>query len=127
MGDFNDEPTNKSVMQMLNATNKRKNVNYRDLYNIMYDAHDTGDEGSTNVRDNWQMYDQIIVSSALFNKGTGYHLSYGDGRVYKGAEVLITNPQTKLTRSNRNYEGNSYLGGVSDHHPVYFILKKERK
>jgi endonuclease/exonuclease/phosphatase family metal-dependent hydrolase len=26
MGDFNDEPTNRSLMQVLNATNKRKNT-----------------------------------------------------------------------------------------------------
>jgi predicted extracellular nuclease len=124
MGDFNDEPTNKSVMQILNATNKRKNLNYRDLYNLMYDLHNTGNEGSITYKDNWQMFDQIIVTPELLKKGTGYYLSYSDGKVYKGDEVLFTNPQTKLTGPNRTYDGNSYLGGVSEHLPVYIILKK---
>jgi endonuclease/exonuclease/phosphatase family metal-dependent hydrolase len=125
MGDFNDEPTNKSVMQILNATNKRKNLNYRDLYNLMYDLHNTGNEGSITYKDNWQMFDQIIVTPELLKKGTGYYLSYSDGKVYKGEEVLLTNPQTKLTGPNWTYDGNSYLGGVSDHLPVYIILKKD--
>ena len=127
MGDFNDEPTNKSVMQILNATNKRKNLTYRDLYNLMYDTHNTANEGSITYNDYWQMFDQIIVSPVLLNKGTGYYLSYGDGRVFKGEEVLLTNPKTNVTSINRTYDGNSYLGGVSDHLPVYVILKKDGK
>ncbi|MBA4322222.1 MAG: endonuclease [Odoribacter sp.] len=127
MGDFNDEPTNRSVMQILNAANKRKNLNYRDLFNLMYDPHNINSEGSITYRDNWQMFDQIIVSPVLLNKGTGYYLSYGDGKVYKGEEVISVNPQTKLTSPSRTYGGNSYLGGVSDHLPVYIILKKEVK
>jgi endonuclease/exonuclease/phosphatase family metal-dependent hydrolase len=127
MGDFNDEPTNKSVMQILSASNKRKNINFRDLYNMMYDLHNTLNEGSITYRDNWQMFDQIIVSPVLLNKGTGYSLSYGDGKVYKGEEVLSLDPRTKLAVPDRTYGGNSYLGGVSDHLPVYVILKKEDK
>jgi predicted extracellular nuclease len=127
LGDFNDEPTNKSVIQILNATNKRKNINYRDLYNMMYDAHNTTNEGSIAYKDYWQMFDQIIVSPELLHKGTGYYLSYGDGKVYKGEEVLFTNPATKLTGPDRTYGGSTYYGGVSDHLPVYVILKKDEK
>jgi endonuclease/exonuclease/phosphatase family metal-dependent hydrolase len=127
MGDFNDEPTNKSTMQILNATNKRKNLNYRDLYNLMYDPHNIGNEGTAMSGSGWVMFDQIIVSPAVFNKSTGYYLTFDDGKVYKGEEVLITDPQTKLTTPNRTYNGNQYLGGVSSHLPVYVILKKDEK
>jgi exonuclease III len=127
MGDFNDEPTNKSIMQVLNATNKRKNLYYRDLYNLMYDQHNEGTEGTTTFGQAWVMVDQIIASPALFNKGTGYYLTFDDGKIYKGEEVLITDPQTKLTTPNKTYNGNKYLGGVSSHLPVYIILKKEEK
>jgi predicted extracellular nuclease len=127
MGDFNDEPTNKSLVQILNALNKRKNKTYRDLYNLMYDKHNTGNEGSITYKDSWQMFDQIIVSQGVLKKGTGYYLTYGDGMVYKGGDVLVTNPQTKAVSINRTYGGNTYLGGVSDHLPVYVILKKDDK
>ncbi len=45
LGTFNDEPTNKSILTMLNASNKRKNLNYRDLYNPFYDAHNLEESG----------------------------------------------------------------------------------
>ena len=39
MGDFNDEPTNMSLHSILQATNKQKNANPRELYNLMYSKH----------------------------------------------------------------------------------------
>jgi len=127
LGDFNDEPTNKSVIQVLNATNKRKNINYRDLYNLMYDMHNTGNEGTITSGSGWMMVDQIIVSPAFFNKTAGYYLTFDDGKIYKGEEVLTTDPQTKVTTLNRTYVGSKYAGGVGSHLPVYIILKKEEK
>ena len=127
MGDLNDEPTNKSVMQVLNAADKRKNLNYRDLYNLMYDPHNLGNEGTTMSGSDWVMFDQIIVTPAMFTRGSGFYLTFDDGKIYKGEDVLLTNPQTKLTLPNRTYDGYNYLGGVSSHLPVYVILKKDEK
>ena len=127
MGDFNDEPTNRSVMQILNSSNKKKNVYYRDLYNLMYDAHNTANEGSIAYKNNWQMFDQIIVSQEVLSKGNGYYISNDGGRVFKGEGVLFTNPETKTVSPNRTYGGNNYYGGVSDHLPVFIILSKEQK
>jgi predicted extracellular nuclease len=125
MGDFNDEPTNKSVFQILNATNKIKNPYYRDLYNLMYDTHNMNSEGSMAYRDSWLMFDQIIVSQSLLSKGGGYHLSYTDGRIFKNGLVMVKDPATGTLVINRTYAGDKYQGGVSDHLPVYAILRKE--
>jgi predicted extracellular nuclease len=125
MGDFNDEPTNRSVFQILNATDKRKNPNYRDLYNLMYEGHNINGEGSITYRDAWQMFDQIIVSQSLLIKEGGYYATYSDGKVFKNGEVMIKDPATGAMVINRTYGGDKYLGGVSDHLPVYVILKKE--
>jgi predicted extracellular nuclease len=125
MGDFNDEPTNKSVFQILNATDKRKNAHYRDLYNLMFDSHNINGEGSITYREAWQMFDQIIVSQSLLSKEGGYHLTYSDGKVFKGGEVIVKDSATGALIINRTYGGDKYLGGVSDHLPVYAILKKE--
>jgi predicted extracellular nuclease len=125
MGDFNDEPTNKSVFQILNATNKLKNQHYRDLFNLMYDSHNMNGEGSITYKDAWQMFDQIIVSQSLLSKGAGYHFTYGDGKVFKNGQVMIKDAVTGGQVMNRTYGGDKYLGGVSDHLPVFAILKKE--
>jgi predicted extracellular nuclease len=127
MGNFNDEPTNKSLFQILNASEKKKNVHYRDLYNLMFEAHNSGTDGSVFNNDTWQMFDQIIVSQSLFSKGTNYYISYGDGRIFKNELVLLKDPKSGITTINSTYKGDRYNNGVSDHLPVYVVLKRERK
>jgi predicted extracellular nuclease len=126
MGDFNDEPTNRSLFQILNATNKLKNAHYRDLYNLMFDIHNLGGEGSITYNEKWQMFDQIIVSQSLLSSGGGYHLSPTGGKVFKNSQVLVRDQVTGTQIINRTYSGDKYLGGVSDHLPVYAIMKKEQ-
>jgi predicted extracellular nuclease len=125
MGDFNDEPTNKSLLQILNATNKRKNINNRDLYNLMYDIHNIGTTGTITYQNAWQVFDQIIVSPALLKKGNGYYVNFDDGRIYSNESMLFTNPETGFKSPDRTYGGDSYYGGVSDHLPVYVVIKND--
>jgi hypothetical protein len=127
MGDFNDEPTNKSILQIMNATDKRKNLNYRDLYNMTYDAHNLRDEGSVYKNDSWLMFDQIIVSPELFSKSAGYYLSFGEGKVYRGEEHQKSDAQSKILPPVPTFSGNNYIGGASSHFPVFIILQKEVK
>lgn len=127
MGDFNDEPTNRSILQMLNATNKLKNQSYRDLFNLMYDPHNVKGEGSITYKDIWQMFDQIIVSQPMLKKGNGYYTMAGDGKVFRNEQVMMKDPATGTSVINRTYEGDKYIGGVSDHLPVFAILRKEGK
>ncbi len=126
MGDFNDEPTNRSLLQILNATNKRKNIYYRDLFNLMYDIHNISGEGSITYNGAWQMFDQIIVSYPLFVKGADYYLTYGDGRIFRDEKIIKEDAENGSESPDRTYSGNTYTGGASDHLPVYIILRKER-
>jgi hypothetical protein len=127
MGDFSDEPTNRSLMQILNATNKRKNQHYRDFYNLFYDAHNTGDAGTTLLNNSLVMFDQIIVSPSMLKKGTDYYLSFTDGQVYRSEELLKKDQSTGLNSINSTFEGEVYKGGTSDHLPVYAILRRDSK
>ena len=126
MGDFNDEPTNRSLLQILNAANKRKNIYYRDLFNLMYDSHNIPGEGSITWNGTWQMFDQFIVSYPLFVKGTDYYLTYGGGRVFRDENIIKSDPADGSENPSRTYSGNEYSGGASDHLPVYIILQKDR-
>lgn len=127
MGDFNDEPTNRSLLQMLNATNKLKNQDYRDLFNLMYDPHNVKSEGSITYKDTWQMFDQIIISKSMLRKGSGYYALVTDGKVFRNEKVVTKEQQSGATVINRTYAGEKYIGGVSDHLPVYVVLRKEGK
>jgi hypothetical protein len=112
IGDFNDNPDDKS-MQILTGVRSG-------LVNLMTGLYKKG-EGTiahTDTFMQWHMFDQIIVSSSIKK---GEQLSIG--------EVGIFNPEwlrdKKTGRPFRTYQGPVYIGGYSDHFPVFFDLKKK--
>jgi endonuclease/exonuclease/phosphatase family metal-dependent hydrolase len=125
MGDFNDEPTNRSVFEILMANNKRKNAGDRELYNLMYDMHNMEGQGTYNYRGRWNMLDQIMVSQSVINSPAGLHCHYGSGRILKQDFMLYLNGETRQQVPNRTYGGPSYYGGISDHLPVFVTLTKD--
>jgi hypothetical protein len=119
MGTFYDEPTNRSLLTALNATNKRKNLTHRDLYNLFYDAHNINNQGTCILNNTWQMWDQIIVSSSLLNKQGDYYIEPGAGMIYLSEDIKEENSKLVST-----YRGDEYTGGISSHLPVYCIIRK---
>ncbi len=116
MGDLNDEPTNMSVAEVLQAkTTKEGSIIATDLYNCTSDLDKAG-EGSYNFRGDWQMIDQIISTGNLLD--TNFPLSITNFQVYKEGALLFNHPDNGLT-PDRTYGGDTYFGGYSDHLPVY--------
>ncbi len=122
MGDFNDEPTDKAVIETLKADNNRNTNNPMGLYNLMYDLQ-ANNEGSYNYRGDWNMLDNIIVSNSLLNESRGYQTLHNAGRIYRNKYICYKNKQGANVPS-RTFAGLKYYGGFSDHFPVYFKLKK---
>ncbi len=122
MGDFNDEPTNRSIMSVLQASNKLKNISAGEFYNLMYDKHNLTAEGSYLYRENWNMLDQIIVSHSLLNVKSGYGCKYDSGKIFK-EEWMLYKAKNGEYSPNRTYGGDNYFGGISDHLPVYVVLE----
>ncbi|MBN1388470.1 MAG: hypothetical protein JW965_08500 [Bacteroidales bacterium] len=122
MGTFYDEPTNRSLMTALNATNKRKNLNHRDLYNLFYDAHNINNRGTFILNNTWQMWDQIIVSSSLLNNRDDYKIDPEAGMIFMPEDVKDENIKLVST-----YMGDEYTGGISSHLPVYCIIRKSEQ
>lgn len=121
MGDFNDDPHNKSLSKILNAKPKRADLQLKDMYNPMATISEKG-IGSLAYRDGWNLFDQIIVSQGLLSN-EGYNF-------YK-AEVF--NPGFLRTPTGqyrgypfRSFGGGGYSGGFSDHFPVYVLLIKRK-
>lgn len=125
MGDFNDEPTNNSVFSFLMANNKQKNYAYNELYNLMYDLHNKQNEGSYFYRGNWNMLDQLIVSRSFFDENQGFYLGFDSGKIFRAEFMLEKANKNGIQTPFRTFAGSNYLGGVSDHLPVYVILKKK--
>ena len=119
MGDFNDEPTNKSIFDVLHAANKRKNIAINDTYNLFYDIHNLDLGGSYNYRGTWQMYDQIIISYSLLNQSDGLTTTFDGGKILKEEWMLYHDERNNVKVPNRTYGGDNYYGGISDHFPLY--------
>jgi predicted extracellular nuclease len=118
MGDFNDEPTNRSMLNILLAGNKQKNIGPGDLYNLYYDKHNILDMGTYYYRGTWNMLDHIVCSYNLINQAGFYSCGYNEGKIFSEDWMLYENDEGEKVPS-RSFGGPVYYGGISDHLPVY--------
>jgi predicted extracellular nuclease len=113
MGDFNDDPKSKSIKLLSTDL----------LYNPM-ELLLTKYEGSLNYKGAWNLFDQILISKNFLQQ-------YGNDFRFEKADIFnkrIVQEYSGEYRGNpfRTYVGRKYLGGYSDHFPVYsiFSIKK---
>ena len=119
MGDMNDEPANKSLAETLGA--QKPGTSGSKLVNLMYPEFDVKN-GSYFYRGNWNMLDNIIVSSGLFDD-KGFQCSSKQGYIFRRDWMEFKNSNGQIS-PNRTYGGPNYYGGISDHFPVYFQLSR---
>jgi len=122
MGDFNDEPTDESITKVLKARSDSTQLSPADLFNMMYRLSGNWQSGSNKFRQNWSVIDQIIVSSALLNSRTGLSANACGAHIYDAPFLLMEDKTYFGVRPFRTYLGPRYLGGFSDHLPVYFDI-----
>lgn len=116
MGDMNDEPANKSLKETLGAQVPGSGA---PLINLMM-PDDLAGKGTYFYSGSWNMLDNIVVSEAVF-KGKGMRIEEGKGTVFSNDWMIFINKNGDKA-PNRSYVGNKYVGGVSDHFPVYFKM-----
>jgi len=122
IGDLNDDPTSTSTKGILRAKGKIKDVSEKDMFNPMYDYYRRG-LGSNAYRDNWSLFDQIILSPGYLDKEQDGYFFY---------KAIIFNKKYLIQRSGqykgypfRTFSGDKYQGGYSDHFPVFVYLVKK--
>lgn len=124
MGDLNDNPDAKSVAKFLQAKGNKNKVKQGELFNPMYKMHIDG-IGSYAFRDVWSMIDQIIVSSNLINR------DYATFTLHSAIVFNETFLQQKFGNFKgypwRSFAGGAYIGGYSDHFPVYIVIARRPK
>jgi len=112
MGDFNDEPSSNSIKNLVTGSN---------LYNAM-DTLRSFSRGSTNHNRQWNLFDQIMISTNFFESKPNA-LGYETANIFD--EDFLKNFSGKFKGTPyRTYIGKTYQGGYSDHFPVYTIFKK---
>ncbi|MCK5855963.1 MAG: hypothetical protein KAG64_00645 [Bacteroidales bacterium] len=121
MGDFNDEPTDKSIIETLNVK-AINNVSNSNLYNLSLNKHlqKIGSYYYWKTKE-WNMIDQIIVSGQVLNSKKGLQVKSTDIEILRHDFFLYTN-KNGVKSPAKTYGGKKYYGGYSDHLPIYFYL-----
>jgi len=123
MGDFNDDPTSASIKKTLNTKATIPQLTRKTLFNPMEKMMQKG-YGSLAYRDQWNLFDQIIISKGILeNKNSGY--TYYKAGIF--SENFIVTPTGKYQGyPYRSFANGTFTGGYSDHFPVYlFLIKKQ--
>jgi hypothetical protein len=114
MGDFNDEPTNKSISNHLRSYKPDQNIADTALYNL---AHNTEFPGTIKYKGQWYCFDQIIISGSLLdNKLPDTDRTM---HIFSASYLLEEDIKFPGKRPFRTYYGPYYHGGFSDHLPIY--------
>ena len=112
LGDFNDDPKSESILALVDGMG---------LYNPMDKLHIPVQRGSANYNESWSLFDQIMVSHSFLNHEKGTH-SFAHANIFD--ENFLVEYKGKYKGSPyRTYAGRKYIGGYSDHFPVYIQLK----
>ena len=124
MGDLNDDPTNKSLKEVLLSSEKTPK---NSLFNPMEELFKKG-ENTLVYRDQLNLFDQIIISESLLIKG--------DDRIegFKFYKAGVFKPNYLITSKGkfkgypfRSFGNGKFTGGYSDHYPVYIYLIRKVK
>ena len=123
MGDLNDDPTNKSLTQVLRAVRSADGMKTGELYNPMYDLFKEG-TGTLAYRDAWNLFDQLVVSHGLVWKKAG------GWQFFKPAVFrqpwMFQEEGAFRGYPFRTFVGDIFINGYSDHLPVFMYLIKKK-
>lgn len=122
MGDLNDDPTDKSVLEYLKATDDKSKLSEGYFYNPYMTKFKKG-IGTIAYRDSWSLFDQVILTPALLNEDKSTW-SYFKSNIFKKPYMMNQEGQYK-GYPKRSFVGNKFQGGYSDHLPVYIYLIRE--
>jgi predicted extracellular nuclease len=120
LGDFNDDPNNRSIKKILMASDNDKKKN--SLVNTAEPTFKKG-YGSLSFNGAWNLFDQVIISSALTDQ-SGVDYSSESFTVYVQRWMMVESGKYKGTPSRTFSNGVFNSEGYSDHLPVFILLRK---
>lgn len=120
MGDFNDPPFAKSISEVLNAKQSELTLKENSLFNLMSESALRG-KYTFDFAGEQDMLDQIIVSENFVNNNCRLCIDKKRGYVFQPKWLMYKSSKFG-PMPFRTYEGFKYVGGFSDHLPVYCDL-----
>ena len=123
MGDFNDEPTDKSIMSLSLVIRDQWYGAPKGIFDNMMDSIKASGDGTHYYKKEKSCLDQILVTPNLREKKSYYVAS---GAIFKPDWIFEEIYKGDGLSPKRTWAGSRYLGGYSDHLPVYVILKYQK-
>ena len=121
MGDFNDNPNDISIRDVLGAKARQRDVPPGGLFNPFADKFSRG-IGTLAFRGRWSLFDQIIISDNLLDNDRNT-FTFWKAEVFN-RDFLVTKEGSFKGYPHRTFSGNVFLNGYSDHFPVLIYLVK---
>jgi predicted extracellular nuclease len=117
MGDFNDHPSDESMLQLTNCDVGPCLTNF-------HAAFDYTDIGSYVYRGNWEVLDQILVNNRK-SPDTHWRASQNNSGFVRYNWMMYKNEKDQTEVPSKTYGGSYFYSGFSDHLPAYLILEKK--
>lgn len=119
MGDLNESPFEEGVSKVLRAKMDTTDlVEPNDLYNMLGGVGLSWNKGTIKFREEWEAIDHMIVSRPLLSHTTPHSL-----QIFNAPFLLQDDEAWFGKKPFRTYYGSKYIGGYSDHLPVYMDFK----
>ena len=127
MGDMNDNPTSKSVREILSAKSEQNEVESGDMYNPWYNILVRASFGTLRHRGKWALFDQILLSPNLIGKTDAKYLGtlkFWKNQIFHRSYLFQEDGRNRGELKRTTSDG-VWLNGYSDHLPVIVYLTKE--
>lgn len=122
MGDLNDSPSDESVRKALGANMDSTSVKTGDLYNMLGGTSISWNRGTIKFQESWETIDHIIIGTSLFPDAKGLRVKKLGLTIFDAPFLLQKDDVWYGKKPFRTFYGAKYLGGFSDHLPVYIDL-----
>lgn len=120
-GDFNENPDDNSIINILGALSYEKTIADSAIYNLSANWV-KANNGTLKYQSQWFVFDQILVSGALLNSNDGLHTTPENASIVNLPFLLEEDKKFGGRKPYRTYNGFDYQGGFSDHLPVMLRL-----
>ena len=122
MGDFNDDPDNKSLRDILGTEFQLSALDEGEFYNPMKRLHDPESRGSVWHNGKWNLFDQILLSEALMDTDGSIKYVARSADIFDADFLRVGFGRAKDAPRRAIFRGEFVPEGFSDHFPVYLKL-----
>lgn len=124
MGDFNDYPSDESMHQILSAQKDTNQIHSTDLINLIWQYEKK--IGTNKYQHEWHILDQFIINQNLLKTTEQIYTSFSLSHIFKPSWLMTDELDGFGQKPFRTYHGFKYIGGYSDHLPIYvdILFKK---